>query len=41
MNKDDGIEKKVVELLDQSLKGINKRTAARLQYIRNNALENF
>lgn len=41
MNKDDGVEKKVVELLDQSLKGINKRTAARLQYIRNNALENF
>lgn len=41
MNKDDGIEKKVVELLDQSLKSVNKRTAARLQYIRNNALENF
>lgn len=41
MNKDDSVEKKVVELLDQSLKGINKRTAARLQYIRNNALENF
>jgi len=41
MNKDDCVEKKVVELLDQSLKGINKRTAARLQYIRNNALENF
>lgn len=41
MNKDDGVEKKVVELLDQSLKGINKRTAVRLQYIRNNALENF
>lgn len=41
MNKDDSVEKKVVELLDQSLKSINKRTAARLQYIRNNALENF
>lgn len=41
MNKDDGVEKKVVELLDQSLKGINKRTVSRLQYIRNNALENF
>ncbi len=41
MSKDDYIEKKVVELLDQSLKRINKRTAARLQYIRNNALENF
>lgn len=41
MNKDDGVEKKVVELLDQSLKSVNKRTAARLQYIRNNALENF
>jgi zona occludens toxin (predicted ATPase) len=41
MNKDDAVEKKVVELLDQSLKGINRRTAARLQYIRNNALENF
>lgn len=41
MNKDDGVEKKVVELLDQSLKGVNKRTTARLQYIRNNALENF
>ncbi|MBX3640335.1 MAG: DUF3619 family protein [Nitrosomonas sp.] len=41
MNKDDHVEKKVVELLDQSLKRINKSTAARLQYIRNNALENF
>ncbi len=41
MNKDDHIEKKVVELLDQSLKRINKRTATRLQYIRNNALINF
>jgi zona occludens toxin (predicted ATPase) len=41
MNQDDCVEKKVVELLDQSLKGINKRTAARLQYIRNNALEHF
>ncbi len=41
MNEDDHVEKKVVGLLDQSLKRINKRTAARLQYIRNNALMNF
>jgi len=41
MNKDDQMEEKVVEILNLSLKRINKRTATRLQYIRNNALEHL
>lgn len=41
MNKDDQMEEKVVEILNLSLKRINKHTAARLQYIRNNALDNL
>lgn len=41
MNKDDQIEEKVVELLNLSLKRIDKRTTSHLQHIRNNALEHL
>jgi len=41
MSKDDHLEEKVVEVLNQSLKHINNRTAAKLKYFRNNALEHL
>jgi len=41
MNKDDYVEKKVIELLDLGLKNIDKNTKQKLQLIRNNALDNL